>query len=60
MASVLGTDKKIAAIGALAEGSNIRSVGRITGVNRDTIMSPLRTVGAAILQEYRDANAAQA
>jgi IS1 family transposase len=38
MANVLPTDKKIAVIGALAEGSSIRSIERITGVHRDTIM----------------------
>jgi IS1 family transposase len=38
MANVLSTDKKIAIIGSLAEGSSIRSVERITGVHRDTIM----------------------
>ena len=38
MANVLSTDKKIAVIGALAEGSSIRSIERITGVHRDTIM----------------------
>jgi IS1 family transposase len=38
MANVLNTDKKIAIIGALAEGSSIRSIERITGVHRDTIM----------------------
>jgi IS1 family transposase len=38
MANVLNTDKKIAVIGALAEGSSIRSIERITGVHRDTIM----------------------
>lgn len=38
MANVLSTDKQIAIIGALAEGSSIRSVERITGVHRDTIM----------------------
>jgi IS1 family transposase len=38
MANVLNIDKKIAVIGALAEGSSIRSVERITGVHRDTIM----------------------
>jgi hypothetical protein len=35
MANVLSTDKKIAVIGALAEGSSIRSIERITGVHRD-------------------------
>ena len=38
MANVLGTDKQIAIIGALAEGSSIRSIERLTGVHRDTIM----------------------
>jgi hypothetical protein len=38
MTNVLGTDKQIAIIGALAEGSSIRSIERITGVHRDTIM----------------------
>lgn len=38
MANVLNTDKKIAVIGALAEGSSIRSIERMTGVHRDTIM----------------------
>lgn len=38
MANVLNTDKQIAVIGALAEGSCIRSIERITGVHRDTIM----------------------
>ena len=40
MANVLNTDKQIAVIGALAEGSSIRSIERITGVHRDTIMRP--------------------
>jgi len=38
MANALSTDKKIAIIGQLAEGSSIRSIERITGVHRDTIM----------------------
>lgn len=38
MANVLNTDKKIAVISTLAEGSSIRSIERITGVHRDTIM----------------------
>ena len=38
MANVLSTDKKIAVISALAEGSSIRAIERITGVHRDTIM----------------------
>jgi IS1 family transposase len=38
MANVLSTDRQIAIIGSLAEGSSIRSIERITGVHRDTIM----------------------
>jgi hypothetical protein len=61
MANVLSTDKKIAVIGALAEGSSIRSIERITGVHRDTIMRlGVKVVRAAIVQEYRDANPAEA
>src|ERR1039458_9945577 len=38
MANILPTDKKIQVIAALAEGSAIRSVERMTGIHRDTIM----------------------
>jgi len=38
MANVLNTDKQVAIIGALAEGSSIRSIERQTSVHRDTIM----------------------
>lgn len=38
MANVLSTEKQTAIIGALAEGSSIRSIERLTGVHRDTIM----------------------
>jgi len=38
MAKILSTDKQAAIIGALAEGSTIRSIERQTGVHRDTIM----------------------
>jgi IS1 family transposase len=38
MANVLGLDKQTAIIAALAEGSSIHSIERITGVHRDTIM----------------------
>jgi hypothetical protein len=38
MANVLGSDKQIGIIGALCEGSSIRSIERVTGVHRDTIM----------------------
>jgi IS1 family transposase len=38
MANVLNTDKQISIIAALAEGSSIRAIERMTGVHRDTIM----------------------
>ena len=38
MANVLSIDKQIGIIGALCEGSGIRSIERMTGVHRDTIM----------------------
>lgn len=38
MANVLPKDKQITIISALAEGNSIRSIERMTGVHRDTIM----------------------
>lgn len=38
MANVLSKDKQVAAIAALAEGNSIRSIERMTGIHRDTIM----------------------
>ncbi len=38
MANVLPMDKQITVIAALAEGSSIRSIERMTGIHRDTIM----------------------
>lgn len=38
MANALNTDKQITIIAALSEGSSIRSIERMTGVHRDTIM----------------------
>jgi IS1 family transposase len=38
MANVLPIDRQVAVIGALAEGSSIRSIERLTGIHRDTIM----------------------
>ena len=37
MANVLPKDKQIAIIGALAEGSSMHSISRMTGIHRDTI-----------------------
>lgn len=47
MANILPMEKQILAIHALAEGSSIRSVERITGIHRDTIMRLGVRVGAA-------------
>jgi IS1 family transposase len=38
MANILKREKQIAIVGSLAEGSSIRSIERLTGVHRDTIM----------------------
>jgi IS1 family transposase len=38
MPNILSTHKQIAVIASLCEGSSIRSIERITGVHRDTIM----------------------
>jgi IS1 family transposase len=54
MANVLNTDKQIAIIAALSGGSSIRSIERVTGVHRDTIMRLGVKVGqgcAALLDE---------
>jgi IS1 family transposase len=47
MANNLKFDKKVTVISMLAEGSSIRSIERITGVNQNTIMSLGRRVGDA-------------
>ena len=39
MPNVLPREKQIAVIAALAEGSSIRAIERMTGINRNTIMS---------------------
>ena len=54
MANILSKDKQLLVIAALAEGSSIRSIERITGVHRDTIMRLGVRVGegcAALLDE---------
>jgi hypothetical protein len=38
MANILQSEKKVAAVSMLCEGNSIRSIERITGVHRDTIM----------------------
>ncbi len=54
MANILSADKQIAIIASLCEGSSIRSIERITGVHRDTIMRLGVRVGhgcAALMDE---------
>lgn len=46
MANHLNTDKKTTAISLLCEGSSIRSIERITGIHRDTVMRLGVRVGA--------------
>lgn len=50
MANVLSTEKQAVAIGALCEGSSIRSVERMTGIHRDTVMRLGVRVGTACRQ----------
>lgn len=38
MANILPMEKQITVIGALAEGNSIRSIERMTGIHRDTVM----------------------
>jgi IS1 family transposase len=54
MPNVLSAEKQATVIGALAEGSSIRSIERMTGVHRDTIMRLGVRVGkgcAAVLDQ---------
>ncbi|HLZ15442.1 MAG TPA: IS1 family transposase [Cyclobacteriaceae bacterium] len=45
MANNLPTEKKVTVISMLAEGASIRSIERITGINRNTIMNLAVRVG---------------
>ncbi len=47
MANILPIEKQAMAIGALAEGNSIRSIERMTGIHRDTIMRLGVRVGQA-------------
>jgi len=38
MANILSTEKKVSAVGMLCEGNSIRSIERMTGIHRDTVM----------------------
>lgn len=50
MANVLPTEKKTTAVSMLCEGNSIRSVERMTGIHRDTVMR----LGARIGEACRD------
>jgi IS1 family transposase len=50
MANNLPTEKKVLTVSMLAEGTSIRSIERITGVHRDTIMRLGVRVGEACAQ----------
>jgi IS1 family transposase len=47
MANILSLEKQVMVISALAEGSSIRSIERMTGINHNTIMSLGVRVGKA-------------
>jgi transposase-like protein len=47
MANNLPLEKKVAVISMLCEGSSIRGIERITGVNRNTIMNLAVRIGTA-------------
>ncbi len=47
MANILPIEKQAVAIGALCEGNSIRSVERMTGIHRDTVMRLGARVGEA-------------
>ena len=54
MANVLSKDKQISVIGALAEGSSIRSIERITG-ETDNPQKPVRHVTVLHLHPIKSA-----
>lgn len=63
MANILAREKQITAISALTEGSSIRSIERMTGIHRDTIMRLGVRVGQAcqtiLDQKMRGLNCSQ-
>jgi transposase-like protein len=52
--NVLRTEKQVAVIAALVEGNSIRSIERMTGIHRDTIMRLLVRTGENC-EEIKDA-----
>jgi len=63
MANNLDTEKKVLAVSMLAEGNSIRSIERITGVHRDTIMRLGVRIGEACAkiqdEKFRNLNCSQ-
>lgn len=63
MANVLSKDKQITVIGALAEGSSIRSIERMMGVHTVLHIAPVTSaeeaVRMAIVQEFRSLEPAE-
>lgn len=60
MANVLNMDKQIAVVASLAEGSSIRSIERMTGIHRDTVMRLGGKVGqgcTALMDESHEGSA---
>src|SRR5476651_799114 len=47
MANILKTEKKVAVVSMLAEGSSMASIARITGIHPDTIMRVAVRIGQA-------------
>src|SRR5437762_12768370 len=47
MANVLKLEKQVAVIGMLVEGASVRSIERVTGVHRDTILRLMVRVAEA-------------
>src|SRR6266851_1905658 len=54
MANILPTEKKVLAVAMLAEGSSIRSIERITGVHRDTLMRLGIRIGEACVKIHNE------
>jgi IS1 family transposase len=54
MANNLPTEKKVLAVSMLAEGSSIRSIERVTGTHRDTIMRLGVRVGDACVKIHNE------
>src|ERR1700677_294181 len=54
MANILETEKKVLAVSMLAEGNSIRSIERVTGVHRDTIMRLGVRMGEACAKIHDD------